>query len=712
MRRIIHNLKEQYSISTNKNPRGAVLTLILMLNIVLVLGGGLIISALAPDSLKYRGILPSIYYTISMILDPGNMALVVEDIGQASVVCILLCILIIVIGMIIFTGAIIGYVTNYIANYIETANTGLRSLIISGHTVIINWNSRASEIVNDMLFSDDPEKVVILVPYGKEQVEEEIKDRITNTLEREKEELEEEAKARHLSPSYARKYVKRKQTKNRLTVIVREGDVFSTQKLNDISIRQAKSVILLGRSGDSTGCNYRNSEMEKKYERGNSELIKILIQVSEMTGEDKSWDNQKVIVEVEDPWTMYLVNRIIEHKEHQGKCNIVPVSVNQVLGQILAQFTIMPELNQVYEELFSNRGASFYSKVVEEGISDDEYIKQYLNSHSQAIPLTSLYGKTGKHFYFMARDAKSIDADGKKERTESTLSVKLDDDYWLEKRNIIILGHNSKISSIIESLNSFRTEWNFYRPDLIDKYATTEIMDVEIIDTKANLEKANMYDGVPYVRYVVPADLYDKNIIDEEINRYISTHDGKISILVLSDDLDERNEQDSAVMTYLIYLRDIVNHRAETDPLFDLSRIEVIYEIMNPKNYDVIRSYSSKNVIISNRYISKMVGQISEKEEIFEFYNDILKYDDDISNGYESKELYVKRAGDFYSTLPSECTAYELIRATYEASSDINRAIVLGYITDHSSFTLFDGNQMDYKVRLKADDKLIIFSNH
>ena len=70
-------------------------------------------------------------------------------------------------------------------------------------------------------------------------------------------------------------------------------------------------------------------------------------QESELTGLEDSWDNQKVIVEVEDPWTMQLVSRVIEHKESHGKSYIVPVSVDHILGQILSQFSIMPELNLV-----------------------------------------------------------------------------------------------------------------------------------------------------------------------------------------------------------------------------------------------------------------------------------------------------------------------------------------------------------------------------
>lgn len=704
-------LKENYSIATNKNPKRAVLTLILMLNIFLILGGAVIISLLAPKSLQHRGFLPSIYYTINLILDPGNIALVVEDIGEAGVACIAVCITVIVLGMIIFTGSVIGYVTNYISDFIESANTGIRALRISGHTVILNWNSRASEIVNDMLYSDEAEKVVILVSSDREKVEQEIRDRIADTLEKEKEHLLQAAKSFGLTGVAARSYVSANCTRNRLTIIVREGNVYSTQKLNDISIRLAKAIIILGDEESTESRLCKMPEQTAWNESGNSELIKTLIQVSELTGGENSWNNQKVIIEVEDEWTLYLVNRIINHKENQGKSYIVPVSVDQLLGQILSQFSIMPELNMVYDELFSNKGAAFYSLDYEIGRTDDEHIRDYLSDHLEAIPMTSFQSKGGRHFYYMANNVNSLKYE-KKTSHPSGISVEINPDFWMEKRNIIILGHNSKIRSIINGFNSFRKEWNFIREQDIELYGSEEILDVEVINSKKNLDKLKMLEDVPYVRYVVAADVYDREIIETAINQYISAHKGKISILVLSDDTDAQHEQDSDVMTYLIYLRDIIHRRCGRDPEFDQSRVDVIYEIQDPKNYDVIRSYSSKNVIISNRYISRMVTQISEKEEMFEFYNDILHYDEDLTNGYESKELYIKTAGRFYSKLPGPCTADELIRATYEASPVGNRSILLGYISPEKDMILFKGDQTMIKVELKGEDKLIIFSNH
>lgn len=61
-----------------------------------------------------------------MILDPGCVQFVVEDIGAMGVVVAVTCLCIIFIGMISFTGAVIGYITNGISNFIDNANAGSR----------------------------------------------------------------------------------------------------------------------------------------------------------------------------------------------------------------------------------------------------------------------------------------------------------------------------------------------------------------------------------------------------------------------------------------------------------------------------------------------------------------------------------------------------------------------------------------------------------
>ena len=693
--------KELVSIFIAKNPARAILCGILLLNLVLLVIAALLISALSPDSLKNAGFFESIFYTISMILDAGCIQYVVADIGEVSVALIIVCLATIFIGMITFTGAIIGYVTNYISNFIDSSNSGDRALVASGHTVILNWNSRASEIINDLLYSGKKELIVVLVPSDSKQIKKEIDERISVTLKTENKKVINEC----LDMGFLKKvrYVNRNRLKNQLTVVVREGDTYSTKQLNDISLLNARTVIILGRDIQNTVCKYELLERIEHNEKGNSNTVKTLVQVAEITSSEASADNQVIVVEIDDDWTASIVNKIIAHKERLGKCNIVPVPVNRILGQLLSQFSIMPELNFVYGELFSNKGAEFFCKPVCDRYGNEgEFVSDTLGKNNMAIPLTTMSTKAGEEEFFVA--ATENDCDNKSSHPITTnYSVALNHNYWLEQRNIVIVGHNSNSKEIMDGFNSFRNEW---------KRGESDILNVIVIDDKKSLEKRNYYKDYPYVRKVIEADVFDGDIIKKEITDFADHNEQDTSVLILSDDSAVSEDIDANALTYLIYVQDIIQEHIKKDPKFDRESIDVIVEIVNPKNFDVVRSYSVNNVIISNRYISKMITQISRKESLYEFYRDILTYDDADKDEYDSKELYVKKVSRFFDETPAPCSAEELIRAVYEATPSDNKAITIGYIRAGGEMTLFSGSQKEIDVKLSETDKLIVFSNH
>ncbi len=161
-------------------------------------------------------------------------------------------------------------------------------------------------------------------------------------------------------------------------------------------------------------------------------------------------------------------------------------------------------------------------------------------------------------------------------------------------------------------------------------------------------------------------------------------------------------------------MQDIIAERIAANPDFKRESIDVIVDILNPKNYDGVHNFSADNVVISNRYISKMVTQIGRKQPLFEFYSDILTYDEAGAVRYESKELYIKPVERFFQpgAIPRRCTARELIWAVFEASPADNKAIVLGYTSPGGRMTLFSGAQDEIQVELTRRDKLIVFSNH
>ena len=219
-----NRIREWLSVQIAKRPATVILAAIFLLNICFFMIAAVVISNLAPETLENRGFGASVYYTISMILDAGCIGLVVEDVGKANVSIIIACIVVAVIGMITFTGAVIGYITNYISDFINSANKGENRLHVSNHIVILNWNSRASEIINDLLYSGQPENVVVLVEEGREAIEKEIEERIMATLEKERSDLRKACEK--MGWLRGRSYYHKHVIRNRITVIVREGDTF------------------------------------------------------------------------------------------------------------------------------------------------------------------------------------------------------------------------------------------------------------------------------------------------------------------------------------------------------------------------------------------------------------------------------------------------------------------------------------------------------
>lgn len=698
---MFRRIRERISLFTVKQPSLTILIVIFILNLVLFAVAAGIISWLAPNSLAHSGFWPSVFYTITMVLDAGCIEYVIADIGQTSVALIIICLLTVLIGMITFTGAVVGYVTNYISSFIENSKSGNRTVRVSGHTVVLNWNSRASEIVNDLLYTGKKETVIILSGQDSKDIEDEINERLSATLK------EEFSKVREESESYPflkrRIYRRKHRLQNRVTVIVRSGETYSTKQLNDISISQANSIILLTKEYQNVVCQYGNHERRELLEKGNANTLKTLVQVAEMTSSESSADHQTIIVEVEDDWTANLVDRVIAHKEKLAKCHIIPIYINRVLGQILSQFSIMPELNTVYSELFSNRGAEFFFKPQQWEDDVIQATRQYMLTHHYAIPLTIMQTPTGNHAFSVANS--NDDCERFSEVDQPAFSVSLNKAYHMLPRNIVIIGHNSKCQDIMNGFSAFRGEHNL--PE-------EEILNITVIDDEKSLERLDYYRAYPYVTKTVSADVFDAELIKSTIEEAVDSHDGDTSLLILSDDKTVTEDIDSAALTYLIYVQDIIAARQKNDPNFDRESFDVVVEILNPKNYDVVHNFSADNVVISNRYISKMVTQIGRKQALFEFYSDILTYDEAGATSFESKELYIKEVDRFFEkdNIPAKCSARELIWGVFEASPQNNKEIVLGYTSPGGRMTIFSGNQDDIQVELHPKDKLIVFSNH
>lgn len=695
-------LYEWWSLQRAKNPGYMVLGMILLFNILFFFFSATVISAMNLDGTEGMDILHAAFCTLTMILDAGCIQFVITDIGKAGVFVSLFCLLVVLVGMISFTGAVIGYFTSYISHFIDSAHAGKNKVVISNHIVILNWNSRASEIINDYLYAEEKHNIIVLVNSRKEEIQREVEERISNTVNRENRILE--RKYAHLPLRKRLQMLRRHRFRRKVTVLVREGDVFSSKQLRDISLERAKSIIILGNEVRSTSCRYENKELSERHGRGNSQTVKTLMQVLDLTAVSQMEERQKIIVEITDSWTKNLVDGIIRGKQASGNRDIIPVRVNEILGQLLSQLSLMPELNAVYAELFSIQGVEFHS--ARQDIDDlPDYIRGFYRKHRNAIPLVSMNYKGENYCYYAAENESDLSLISPNP-IETTLQVDINHDYQMHGRNIILLGHNSKCGHIMQGYRSFCEEWNLDGEPIIS---------VLVIDDKKQLEKMNYYRDYPFVVETVEADIYDEARICETLEKYISDASRPTSVLILSDDISTEEDVDSNALASLVYVQNILaRKRAEGDPAVDL--IDVVVELVDPKHHDIVSSYSVNNVVISNRYISRMIVQIGEVDGLFDFYVDILTYDDQET---DSNEIYIKRSGDYFRKLPEKTTAEQLIRAVFEATTDPNLppqhqnlTALLGYIDSEGNQKLFAGDQSAIDVELKPTDKLILFADH
>ena len=701
---MIKKIKELISIQLSRHPGRVVIGIILLLNILLITISSIIISSFKMSGTENMSFWEAAYCTITMILDAGCIQNVVTDIGTTKVGIVIFCIVVILVGMVLFTGAIIGYLTNYISNFIENANLGTHKLNLRDHIVILNWNSRGPEVINDLLYQDKHENVVVLVSSEKERIEREINEGINNVVVQENEALKKKLQKYSLFKRIF-SYKKNKLHTNKVTVIVREGDVFSSKQLRNIAIEQAKIILILGCDVNSQSSSRDNVVISEK-ERGNPQSVKILMQVSDLTNKEESADNQKIIIEIEDDWTLDLVKKIIRNKLVKGKSKIVPVSVNHILGHLLSQFAIMPELNYAYQELFSNKGLTFYAQKIAKEVKEKDFINQYFNTHQNSIPLTTLEFDGENYAYYVAEKEKEYYQI--KNTSYNKCDLEFNKNYWMEKKNIIILGHNSKIKDIMKCFNGFRDEWNYQDG--------SEIIKMMIIDDKDNIEKMNNYLDYPYVSKIVAAETYEKDRICDEIEKFVSESEKDTSILILSDDMVPYQLIDANAISFLIYLKDIINRKCTENPDFDPLSIDIIVEILNPKHYELVRNYSINNVVISNRYVSKMIMQIGEKEMLYNFYLDLFSYDSESSKNFDSKELYVKNVNEYFNKVPKRCKVkdfvYQVYKSSIEYSNGKNISICLGYVDKTQNLYFFSKDKMDEYIEFKATDKVIIYSNH
>ena len=230
------------SVKTYKHPMIFVISLMVIINIIILFIAAFIamgiddsfdnvIDAFANGSLKWM-------LTPNAILQITNPNLLI------------LAVTVLVIGMILFTGTIIALTTNTIKEYFQKKKSGSGKIYLDDHIVILNWNNKVPELVADLLHVEKKEiKVIILAEIDKQYAEKQILNALDQAKHSDKELLN-------------------------LNVLVKNGSPLLYSDLDDISIENANSILIMNKD--------MHEEIIKDMSKSDLNVIKVILNLGRL----------------------------------------------------------------------------------------------------------------------------------------------------------------------------------------------------------------------------------------------------------------------------------------------------------------------------------------------------------------------------------------------------------------------------------------------
>jgi hypothetical protein len=519
------------SIMREKNARLMLLLGIVAFNVVLWLGSSLLAYFLAP---AIYGDIPRALWEsgITWMLEPGFYD------PATDVPIRVISIVVIIVSMVTFSGGIIAYMASLFAGLIESARQGRGKTWLYDHILILNWNHKAPELIADYAHDDEKTTIVVLSDQDKQDIERRITRRFGNRKDR-----------------------------RRVTFIVREGDVCSASDLEDVAVSDARTVIILS--------------PDQKGETAHRDIgaIKTAMLLSSLSKKRE----QTVIVEVEDRESHDLINGSVA-SGMSANIHLLTIMPDMLMGQLIAQTLMMPELADVYSELFSFDGAEFHN--VGNLTFDDVF-----NHHDKVIPVYRLGDRT----YVMAEHAGDIES---RRQGPPPALKKLGIRSYSRYRtlNLVIFGNNRKREHILKSVELYGKE----------NRTTVNVTLVESNDAKTIRKRTSELEKID-------------------------------TVLILSEDGLLESDIDSEVLITLLMVRDVAREHGA----------RIVIELLDPRHLDIALAYGIDSTIISNTYVSRLMTQVSKDHQLMVLYDDLLTYDEGIS-GEETVEAYVYAVEDIY----------------------------------------------------------------
>lgn len=473
---LLIKIKAKATLATYQRPLLVTILSLLFINLIVLVVASIIALRLEPEFFN-NNFFSAFATSCKWMLSPNSIT---QLDPSTQIKLMLLAAVVIAIEMVLFSGAIVATLTTALRAFVDKKSQAKGKINIENHFVILNWNSKVPEMVYNLLCKGYKNSILILSNKNKEY--------ITNEIE-----------------SLKSIYPERKD-KNKIKLIVKEGNPLLHGTLDDVSIDKASNIVIMSREDMAPGD-------DKNITSSDLNALKILLAL----GNFNIKKDCNIVVETENEHTKQKIENISDTISTLKDKSVIPVSFNKKIGQVIAQSVVDPELANIYLDLLSYDGSEFYS------VDYDGTVDEYLTHYNSSIPI-----KKYNSLFVLAETNKDLTQKRNKpySATKTIKFVEFDpQDYF----TVFVIGDNKKSEHIMENLELFSKGYN----------------------SKVGLKKYHK-------------DENDKLIED------IRNTEGRKKVLILSDDTVGDDSLDSNVFVSLIALETAFKENKELSFITEL----------------------------------------------------------------------------------------------------------------------------------------------
>ncbi len=572
------------------------LSLIIVFIIAIIIIGGIrvLFFQLNPAGVTDPGLsslTKSIWGVFVQFTDPGTMYYDNDSSGAFKTIAVISG-----LSGVVMMSMVIAVLTTALDQKLAFLRKGHSKVIENDHTLILGWNERVIEILRELILANESERnpsVVIMSEEEKEFMD----DHLGNTLKE----------------------------KTNTRIISRSGNTASLGDLERVSVDSCRSVIVLANCGDSADAELKAASDAK--------VIKSVLAIDASRNEDSDFH---IVAEIFEETNRQIVESIAPD-------NITTVNTLDILAKILVQTSRSSGLAVVYSELLSFDGCEMYFHNAtwnNARFGDIQYhfpdgVPIGVRTADGAVkvnPPADIILNDDDDILIIADDDSTIKFKKRAvaKPTEYPLSTAR---LEAKQEKNLLIGWNSKAPIFITELADYVRDDSVV--DIVLHKPSNKLrQEIEALQADLSSIKINLIDLDPF-----------KKVTLESLEPY-SYND--IIILSQSGGSTDPERTDSETIIILLLLRQILaEHPSKIDDL------QLITEVMNSENQDLISKAGVNDFIISNRFVSNILAQISEEADIKDVYDDLFEED--------GSEIYLKPVHLYFDTLPDEVIFADLM---------------------------------------------------